>query len=107
MDYPEYDIEMHDASDAEATGIDGAAAPGSLEARLTRQLEAADELALRLVERAGSRIDEAELSRRHLSAYLEEQHMSGALGAANSAARMMTIFQRGLLTLDRVRNGNR
>ena len=80
-------------------------AGNSIEKMLSHQLAAAHTLAMRLTGRADmhSRNAAPDAFGQTNRAF----HAVEAARAANAAARMMEAFQRGLLTLDRLRNGGR
>lgn len=98
-------MELASKADALTLGLDMAEtiqAGNSLEKSLAHQLAAAHTLGMRMVADAGE----------NLAAYkngrYQQQHRSiEACRMANTAARLMDVFQRGMLTLDRLRNGGR
>lgn len=78
-----------------------------VEAMLAHQLAAAHAVAMKLAGRAA--MHSARADRGHQQRFRPdwEAHEIGLARAANSAARMMTAFQRGALALDRLRHGSR
>ena len=98
-------MELAAGAGALTMGLDAAEtiqAGNSLEKMLAHQLAAAHSLALRMLAGAGE----------DLAAYKntghEYPHRSiEASRTANTAARLMETYQRGLLTLERMRNGGR
>ena len=98
-------MELASKAGALASGLDLAEtiqASNSLEKSLAHQLAGAHSLGMRMIADAGE----------NLTAYknggYQQQHRSiEACRMANTAARLMDVFQRGLLTLDRMRNGGR
>ena len=98
-------MELADGADALAMGLDAAEtiqARNSLEKMLSHELAGAHSLAMRMMSAAGN----------DLAAYQKTghqyQHRSiEACRMANASARLMDSYQRGLLTLQRMRNGGR
>ena len=86
-------------------GLDAAEtvqAGNSLEKMLAHQLAAAHPLGMRMLAGAGE-----ELAAYANSGHLYPHRSVEAARMANTAARLMDAYQRGLMTLDRLRNGGR
>ena len=98
-------MELADRANVLTLGVDAAQtiqAQNSLERMLAHQLAAAHALGMRMAVAAGE----------NLAAYKNNgcryPHLSIEAGRmANTAARLMDAYQRGLLTLERMRNGGR
>jgi hypothetical protein len=84
---------------------ESAAATGSLDKLLVHQMVTAHALAMKLAARAGRHSDDA--VNPTLPVSLRQRHAVEAARATGAAARLMDAFQRGALTLDRLRNGGR
>jgi hypothetical protein len=98
-------MELADGAGALTMGLDAAEtiqAANSLEKMLVHQLAAAHSLAMRMVSGAG-----VDLAAYKKSGHQYQHRSVEACRTANAAARVMDAFQRGLLTLDRMRNGGR
>ena len=109
------DMLVHDASrermrlasgaGALTMGLDAAEtiqAGNSVEKMLAHQLAAAHSLGIRMLAGAGE-----ELAAYANSGHLYPHRSIEAARMANTAARLMDAYQRGLMTLDRMRNGGR
>ncbi len=86
-------------------GVDAAEsiqAQNSLERELAHQMAAAHALAMKMVSAARE-----ELAGYAASGHRYPHRSHEAARMANTAARLMDAYQRGLLTLDRIRNGGR
>ena len=92
------DLLMQPSFCAVALGIDAAESIGaanSLEKMLAHQMAVAHEASLRLMDRALS----------YEGRYTREGNSVEACRLANTAARLMSVFQDGMLTLQRLRTG--
>jgi hypothetical protein len=80
-------------------------AENSLEKMLAHQLATAHRLSMAMAGRAA--MHTANASHADFGLAQREFHATEAVQAAGAAARMMDVFQRGLLTLQRLRTGGR
>ena len=100
-------VELAAGARALALGLDAGEtikARNSLELMLAQQLGAAHAMAMRLADRAHVQLDAAASCHHHehrREASVEAARLSGA------SARMMETFQRGVLALERLRNGGK
>jgi hypothetical protein len=98
-------MDLADKASALTMGLDAAEtiqARNNVEKMLVHQLAAAHSLGMRMMATAGE----------NLAAYKNNgcryPHLNvEACRTANTAARLMDAYQRGLLTLERIRNGGR
>src|SRR6266567_3720849 len=98
-------MQLADRAGALTMGLDAVEtiqASNSMDKMLAHQLAAAHSLAMRMVAASGEQ----------LTAYKKSGHQYPhrsieAARMANTAARLMDAYQRGLLTLERIRNGGR
>ena len=77
-------------------------AANSAEKMLAHQLAAAHALGMRLMADAGENLSDYKAG-----GHRQPHRSIEAARMANTAARLMEVYQRGLLTLDRIRNGGR
>ena len=94
------DLLMQPSFDCVATGIDGAESIGaanSLEKMLAHQMAAAHEAAMRLLDRA--------LSYEAGGRSMRDGDRVEACRLTNASARMMSVYQDALMTLQRLRSG--
>jgi len=98
-------MELASKTGALTMGLDAAEtiqAGNSLEKMLAYQLAAAHSLAMRMMAGAGE-----DLAAYKSSGHQYQHRSIEACRTANTAARLLDAYQRGLLTLERMRNGGR